>query len=180
MVSVLADHSIAVAPTRARRRSTAHDVALCLSLAAGLAHLVSTREHLSWWFASGLFFGAVAAGQLGFAGLMLRGNRRVMALSAGIWLNVGVAIVYLLSRTVGLPGQPPIAAHGARWAPGRSIVPGAVEPVRLFDLLTLAAELGLIVTVTGLLPDVARRRTLNALTITGVVLWAAALSGQLS
>ena len=167
------------ARSHVRRRTTAHDVAICLSVAPGLAHLIGTREHLDWWFASGIFFAVLAVLQLVFAALMLRGCRNVAVLVAGVWLNAGVAVVYLLSRTVGLPGQPPIATHG-RWEPGRSIIPGAVEPVRTFDLLILVAELALIVVMCGLLPPRSRRLTLNLLMGAGVVLWALTLSGRLS
>lgn len=167
------------AATVRRRRTALVDAALCLSLAAGLAHLVGTPEHLDTWPISGVFFGVLGLVQSGYAWLLFRGRRGTALLTAGVAGTAAVIVLYVVSRTAGLPFAPPVAAHGARFSPGRSIVPGALPPVGAFDLLTLAAELGLVVCLVALLPARPRARAVGGLMWTGAALWGLALLGVL-
>ena len=164
----------------ARSRSLATDVAICLSAAAALGHAVTTPDHIEWWRASGIFFAFLAVAQGWYAWHLFRNRATPWTLMAGIWGNVGVIVLYVVSRTRGLPGSPPIGAHGAPWAPGRAIIPGAVEGIGTLDVVVLVAELLLVVVLVGLLPARHRRHTTTALMWTGLAMFGLAALGVLA
>ena len=125
-----------VAPARPWRvsRSVTTDAAVVLALTAALTHAIGTPEHVSSWLASGIFFAVLAFAQGMLAGVLFTGLRTPRLLLAGVWGHVAVIALYVWSRTAGLPFAPPVYGHGGhKGGPGRSIVPGAVEKVRLAE-----------------------------------------------
>ncbi len=155
-------------------RTVAIDLAIVCSSAAALAHLVAAPSHYSWWPAAGVFFVVLGVAQMVYGLAMLRGGHQESFLIAGIWGPVGVVLLYVASRTVGLPMTPPVPFHGGRWVPGRSMVPNGDKYVGPLDIFTLVAELTLVVVLIGMLSGPAKARTLNRLMWAGLVLWGAA------
>jgi hypothetical protein len=99
------------------------DLAL-LSAGAGMIHLAVLGPHLREFWLFGVFFAAAALAQLGWALLvMMRPSRRVWL--AGAVGNALVIVVWILSRTVGLP----LGAEA-----------GHAEPVGFVDALSTAYE----------------------------------------
>ena len=95
----------------------------------------------------------------------------------GIWGTVGVILLYVASRTIGIPGAPPVPFHGGRWVIGRSMVPNGAKHVGPLDLFTLVAELVLVVTLLSTLPNRLKVRTVNQLMWIGLGIWGAAMIG---
>jgi hypothetical protein len=142
-----------------------------------LAHVVTAPAHYTWWPVSGAFFIALGVAQLAFAALLLRGVCEERIVLAGVWGTVAVILLYVASRTVGIPMAPPVPFHGGRWVAGRSIVPNGAKHVGPLDVFTLLAELVLVVALVSTLPARPRIRTVNRLLWIGIALWAAALAG---
>ena len=120
------------------------DLAL-LSAGAGIIHLAVLGPHLreSWLF--GVFFAVAALAQLGWALLiMLQPSRRLWL--AGAVGNALVIVVWILSRTVGLP----VGAEA-----------GHAEPVGFVDALSTAYE-ALLVAGAAALAWSATRRALRS------------------
>ena len=125
--------------------------------------------HLQWWFASGVFFVAMAAAQLALAAALYlqRTSRRVVL--AGIVSNVVVVCVYVASRLTALPGQPVFTgSHHGPLTAGRPFLPPAPEGVGAFDLFALVVEVVLIGMLAGLLPERLRSRVTTGLMLVGV------------
>jgi hypothetical protein len=154
-----------------RRRTIAADAAIVLSTAAALAHLITAPDHYTWWPAAGVFFAVLGVLQLAYPCLLFRGVRDDRILSVGIWGTVGVILLYVASRTVGLPTTPPVAIHGGRWVPGRAILPEGAKHVGPLDVFTLVCEVLLVVTLLSMLPTRSRVRTANRLMWLGLALW---------
>lgn len=153
---------------RARQtRAFRVDTAIVCSAAAAFAHLVAAPGHFVWWPASGLFFVVLGVVQLLDAVLLVHGVANHRFVLVTIWGTIGVIVLYIASRTVGLP-TPPVPFHGGHWVPGRSIVPGGAKYVGPFDLLTLVAEIGIVVTMVTMLPGRSKARTTNQLMWIGV------------
>jgi hypothetical protein len=169
-----------VAPLRSdrgpstRRRALAVDGAIVLSSTAALAHFVAAPGHYTWWPAAGVFFAALGVAQLAYAVILLRGALGNRLLLVGIWGTVGVIMVYVASRTVGIPMAPPVSAHGGRWIIGRSAVPDGAKYVGPLDIMTLVAEIVLVVALLGQLPTRLKNRAVNRLMWIGLVVWGAA------
>ena len=127
-----------------------------LSVGAGAIHVALAPEHLDHWWVFGLFFLAVGAFQLAFAAAVLWRPTWPVAL-VGIVANLAIVLIYVASRTVGLPLVPPEEAeegHGkARGRAHRGRGP--------LDLATTGAELVLIGVLVSLLPGRAARRHLQ-------------------
>lgn len=154
------------------RRTVAADLVIVCSAAAGLAHLVAAPSHYTWWPVAGMFFVVLGIAQSGYALAMLRGSSERLLL-AGIWGTVGLILLYVASRTVGLAWSPPVPFHGGRWVPGRSMVLDGAKYVGPLDVFTLVAELVLVVTSAGMLSSRSRVRTMNRLMWVGLALWGA-------
>lgn len=180
--------NLGLAPSRpgartatSQRRELAVDSAIVLSATAALAHLVAAPSHFTWWPAAGVFFVALGVAQLGCAVMFLRGFRSNWFVLAGIWGTVGVILLYVASRTIGLPWTPPVPSHGGRWVVGRSIVPDGAKHVGPLDVFTLVAEVLFVVTLLGMLPGGLpgglKARTVNRLMWLGIVLWGAGVVG---
>ena len=87
-----------------------------LSTAAAFAHCRRRRQvTTSWWPAAGLFFGVLGVAQLAVRRRCSFAADTTACCLAGIWGTVGVILMYVASRTVGLPVTPPVPFHGGRW-----------------------------------------------------------------
>ena len=168
-----------------RRRATSSprtitvDSAIVCSAAAALAHLVAAPGHYTWWPAAGLFFVLLGVAQLACSVLLLRGTVDPRFLLTVLWGTVVVILIYVASRTVGIPMAPPVPFHGGKWVVGRSMVPNGAKYVGPLDVFTLVAEVLLVVTMLGMLPDARKRRTVNRLMLIGLALWGAAVVSYL-
>jgi hypothetical protein len=162
------------APAPAVRRQPLTATQLWVSLAslfAGGIHLAVTPEHLEHWWVFGTFFIVTGVFQLAFAGVVLRRTSWPVALT-GIAVNLGIVLIWVVSRTRGLPISPPedITAHE-----GTHLIEG-VGPA---DLAATGAELVVVCLLVTFLPARMRRVTVDVLLATGVGLWALRLSGVL-
>ena len=97
----LAERSIQPAARRVRLVKALLVVAAALSLGAAVIHYYYIEEHSLEWWGYGLFFALLTAAQAFYAFLLLR--------RAGPWLywigivgTVGVLVVYLVTRTIGV------------------------------------------------------------------------------
>jgi hypothetical protein len=142
------------------------------SLFAGGIHLAVAQEHFEEWWVYGTFFVVTGVFQLGFAAVVLRRTTWPVALS-GIGVNLGIVLVWVVSRTSGLPIHPPedITSHEGTHQ---------VEGVGVADLAATGAELIVVCLLVTFLPARMRRVTVNLLLATGVALWALRLSGVLA
>jgi hypothetical protein len=139
----------------ADRRGPSLYAAAALSLVAGLIHLWVAPEHFEEWWGYGAFFLVSASAQALFAALLLSRRPGQLLLLSGIIGNLAVVTLYVATRTAGIPFFGPHA-----WE---------VEGVSMID--ATAAELALIVVLVSLLEGSLRRRVVNALFVSGVILW---------
>src|SRR3954469_24811808 len=100
--------------------------AAALSLLAALIHLWVTPEHFEEWRGYGTFFLAVAIAQ-GFYSVALLRWPRQLVFYLGIGGNLAIIILYIVTRTVGIPFFGPHA--------------GEVEEVGVVDLCAAMSEL---------------------------------------
>lgn len=135
-----------------------------LLMAAGLVHLWMMPGHFSEWWGYGAFYLAVALiqGLFGIALLRWPGQRLAFF---GVWVNLGIVLVYLISRTSGLPVGP----HA-----------GVVVEAGVLDMIATASEVGVIILLVGLLSGAYRRLAVNALLVLGLALWSLRLAGIVS
>jgi hypothetical protein len=106
--------------------------AAAFSLIAALIHLWVTPEHFEEWWGYGTFFMICALAQGLFALGLLRWPSRLLLL-LGVGGNLAIVILWLVTRTAGIPLLGPHA--------------GEVEGVGVLDLACTLAEVGI---VTGL------------------------------
>lgn len=97
-------------------------------LAAAGIHFAVIREHLEEWVLFGVLFFALGWFQLVWAQVYLVWPRRSVAAIA-VLVNLGAVLVWVMSRTVGLPIGP------EAWLP---------EPVGFPDMLATSFEIGII------------------------------------
>ena len=161
-------------------RSTSIDVAIGLAALACIAHFVEAPQHFEWWPASGVAFVVFGVLQGALALALLRPSPSPRLVKVGLWGTVAVVVLYLTSRTVGLPFSPGVPVHGAKLLPGMPIMPDGDKLVGPVDMLTLVAEVALIVVLLGFLPRRARRRASNGLMWCGLSIWALAILGALT
>ena len=129
--------------------------AAAFSLLAALIHLWVIPEHFEEWWGYGAFFLISAAAQGAYAAALLRWPRRPLLL-LGIWGNVWIIVLYLLTRTVGIPFFGPHA--------------GEVEGVGVADLFATTSELALVVALLGvLLRGLPRERVVVVLFVLALV-----------
>ena len=146
-----------------RWASTPTAFAAALSLSAGLAHLGETSGHLRMWWAYGAFFVAAGLGQVALAVLLALRPRPWLA-AAGIPGNLAIVAMYVVTRTNG----PPLGPHA-----------GVPEDPELLGMATVAAELGVVVLLLGLLEERTRRAATTALLLVGVAAWTLRATGVL-
>jgi hypothetical protein len=132
-------------------------------LAAGI-HLTVAPEHFEEWWGYGTFFVLAALAECALAAaLALR--PRPWVVQAAIWSCVVTMLLYVVSRTSGIPLGPEA---------------GTVEPADLPGLTATAAEGALVLVLCRLLAGRGRAHTVNALGLVGVAIWIAALTGALA
>lgn len=107
-------------------------VACGLALAAGIIHVVAAVEHFRVDALHAAFFAILAVAQLAWSAARYRAPSRGLLL-AGVIVSVLVAVLWAVSRTVGVPS-------GGAWT---------VEPVGVLDVVATADELALAL-LTGL------------------------------
>jgi manganese oxidase len=105
-------------------------VAVALSLLAAIIHLWVIPEHLEEWWGYGVFFLGAALAQGLYALILLRRSDRALLL-AGVAGNLAIMILWLVTRTTGIPFLGPHA--------------GETEEVGALDLLCTLAEFGVVV-----------------------------------
>jgi hypothetical protein len=142
----------------AKRRGPTLYAAAALSLVAALIHLWVAPEHFEEWWGYGAFFVVAAAAQILFVPIILLLPTRIFLL-LGIAGNLAIVVLYLLTRTVGIPFFGPEA--------------GEVEGFGFVDVCATASELGIAVALGAVLlwnaaPE--RRRTILLIVAIGLVL----------
>lgn len=140
----------------ARGRGRILYAAAALSLLAALVHLWVTPEHFEEWWGYGAFFVVAAAAQLLYAPIVLLWPARTL-LVAGIAGNLAIVVLYLLTRTAGIPLFGPEA--------------GEVEGFGLVDVCATASEVGIALALgAALLQDATPERRRTILLIAAVAL----------
>ncbi len=107
-----------------------------LSMVAALIHLWVTPEHFEEWWGYGAFFLSAAIAQGAYGAVLLRWPRRALLL-LGVVGNLSIVVLYLVTRTVGLPIFGPQA--------------GEVEGVGATDLCATVSELAIVLGVGAVL-----------------------------
>ncbi len=131
--------------------------AAALSLIAGLMHVWVMPEHFAEWWGYGLFFLISAVAQGLYAALLLSRRPGKVLLLSGLIGNLAVVILFVATHTAGVPFFGPHA-----WE---------VEEFSALGAAATAAELALIVVLVSLLEGSLRRWVVNALFVSGVILW---------
>lgn len=157
-------------PGRARG-GLASLAAASLSLMAALIHLWVAPEHFAEWWGHGAFFMISAACQGLFAVMILRWPASNTVLFAGIAGNLVIVLLYVISRTWGMP-------FGADWILFSPSVAHLEDP-DLLGMLATAAELGIIAASVALLDARPRRLIVNVLLLVGAGVWALRIFGIL-
>jgi hypothetical protein len=108
-------------------------VVLCagLSTAAGIIHLIVTSSHFEEWLGYGVFFLVAAIAQIGYAVVLMINSPNPTMLWAGICGNGAIILLWLTTRTVGIPFFGPNA-----WE---------IEPVGLLDSISKIIEIFLVI-----------------------------------
>ena len=149
--------SMAAGRTGEARPARVLYAAAALSLLAALIHLWVTPEHFEEWWGYGAFFLVAALAQVLYVPLLLsRPTRPVLLL--GIGSNLAIVVLYLLTRTVGIPLFGPAA--------------GETEGVGLVDSCATASEVGIAVALGAALlrgTTTERRRVILLLLAVGLV-----------
>ena len=122
--------------TEVKRPSKMLYTAAALSLVAGLIHVWAMPGHYKEWWGYGTFFLVVAIAQVFLSDALLYRPRRRLFL-AGVAGNLAVIILYVVTRTVGIPFFGPHA--------------GEVEEMGVLDLLSIGVEIALVITLVVLL-----------------------------
>lgn len=134
-----------------------------LSIAVAYAHFAYAASHFEEWWAYGVFF--VAAGNLqALLAVMLVWRPRPWLAPAGIAGNLAILIVYVLSRTSGVPLGP----HAR-----------VVEEAGAVDWITAAGEVAIVALLIVMLEGRARHWVVNALMLLGALAWLLRLTGNL-
>lgn len=164
-------------------------VAAAASGLLGCTFMFAVPAQVQRWPVYAVVFLAIAWGHALLAGA-LWDRPSPAALLAGIWGNLTVAALYLLSRTVGLPFGPlrplgqqpgPSAAHLGSIAGGvgngTAFLPQPlggtrIETVGVPDLGVVGLGFAVVVILVSLLPAPTRRWTTNTMCACGLALWA--------
>lgn len=101
-----------------------------LSLLAAVIHLWVTPEHFEEWWGYGIFFLAAAVAQGLYAPIMLWRPGRTLLL-AGLAGNLAIVILWLATRTTGIPLFGPHA--------------GEIEEAGVLDFACTLAEVGIVI-----------------------------------
>ena len=141
--------------------------AALLTAGAALVHVGVAGQHFSEWWAAGLFFLVVAAAQIGWALWVWSRPATRTILLAGAAGSVALVLLWVVSRTSGLP-----------FGPGA----GVAEPVGAADVVcgvleVLAAALAVVATATTRQPRLAGPAPRRAAGITAGVAALVVLAG---
>jgi hypothetical protein len=110
-----------------------------LAAVAGLIHVKAMADHAGHYWLFGVLFGAVACAQIALAMALWRTPVSDRLLVAGAVATVGLIVVWLVSRTVGLPIGP--------WA-------GEAEAFGVSDVIVTMTEVAFIAVVSVIVcPD---------------------------
>jgi len=137
--------------------------AAALSASAAIAHLGVAEPHYRAWWAHGLFFVVCGALQALFAVLVLWRPRAWLVL-AGIAGTLAILGMYVYSRTNGAP----IGPHE-----------GVPEPPGVYDMVTAAGELVLVLVLVLMLAEAARRWAMRLVLFAAGALWVGKATGFL-
>ncbi|WP_156971400.1 hypothetical protein [Knoellia sinensis] len=179
---------------------TRWSIALASTL-AGAIHLGVAPAYYREWWVFGVFFIVLGLFQVGFAEVILR-RVSVPLVVVGITTNLMVVLIYLMTRTVGIPlgasrGSPAAGGsgvegsgvegsghgggHGQGPMLGQRISDGErVEAVGLPDLAATSSELLVVCLLATLLPGRERKVAVNVLLGVALLLWGVRLSGVFS
>ncbi len=97
-------------------RRTAQILLAALAWATAIIHVLAAAHHYEEWVLYGVFFSILAPAQAIWGGLIFQhpDNRRIVA--TGAIVNLGVAILWAMSRTTGIPiGPTPWQPEAAGW-----------------------------------------------------------------
>ncbi len=130
-----------------------------LSAGAAAIHFAVVGEHLKEYVLFGVFFGALGIAQAVWAGLIVVRPSRWMYV-AGLIANAGVVLIWLVSRTTGLPIGPEA---------------GSPEPARVLDVLSTSYEVLIVVGIVFLLVP-GRLRRQASVRLAGALPWVVALT----
>ncbi|HEX2739528.1 MAG TPA: hypothetical protein VHM69_03715 [Rubrobacter sp.] len=148
-----------IRPARGRASTPLHVVA-ALSLLAAMIHLWVIPEHFEVWWGYGTFFLVSAIAQGLYAPGMLLWPNRVILL-AGVAGNLVIVILWLVTRTSGIPLFGPHA--------------GESEDVGTLDLVCTLAEVGIIAGLGALtlrdLPTERRIQIVVVLAVSALFFW---------
>ena len=111
-----------------RARSYPLPLLTALYWTAAAIHVVASASHFSEWWLFGIFFAVLAAWQASW-GVLLYREPSERALITGAGVNTGVALLWLVTRTVGLPLGPEV------WSPERI---GVLDVAATVDELSIA------------------------------------------
>lgn len=161
--------------SRVLANSTVAGSAAALPLAGAAIHLWVLPAHAQAWWVFGTFFALAALAQLLTVVIVLRWPEPPLILAA-LATQVGIILVWMISRTSGLPIGPPVVDMTAGLAdPNRGgygpHTPGYPEPVGLLDTASTVIELLTVCALLAMLSEATRRRTINLLLIGGLLLW---------
>jgi hypothetical protein len=106
-----------------------------LSIMTGVLHAKAMVDHASHYWPFGVFFGLLTCWQTAWGVRAYRAQLSRRALVAGAWVNVAVVLVWLTSRTVGLPIGP--------WA-------GEPEALGMIDIMASLDEIVIVAMVASL------------------------------
>lgn len=142
------------------RASTPLRAVAALSLLAAMIHLWVMPEHFEEWWGYGTFFLVSAIAQGLYApGLLLWPNRVILL--AGVAGNLAIVILWLVTRTSGIPLFGPHA--------------GEIEDVGTLDLVCTLAEVGIIAGLGALtlrdLPTERRIQIVVVLAVSALFFW---------
>jgi hypothetical protein len=101
-----------------------------LSIVTGALHAKALADHAPHYWLFGVFFGILTCWQTGWGVRAYRARLSRRALVTGAWVNVCVVLVWLISRTVGMPIGP--------WS-GEAEAIGVIDAMASIDELAIAA-----------------------------------------
>lgn len=150
-----------------------------LSLISAGIHLWALPAHLQAWWAYGAFFAIAAVAQVLTAVISLW-RPQTWPLVGAVVANASIIVVWVISRTSGLPIGPPVMdmtaglADPTRGGYGEHAV-GNPESIGLLDTAATLSELLAVCALLAMLSEVSRGRTINVLLFGGVLLLGAFL-----
>jgi hypothetical protein len=112
-----------------------------LSIVTAALHAKALADHASHYWLFGVFFGILTCWQTGWGVRAYRARLSRRALVTGAWVNVCVVLVWLISRTVGMPIGP--------WS-------GEVEAIGVIDAMASIDELAIAALVASLVSTAPR------------------------